>query len=113
MALAPWLGVAGVVGQGKDAKLPAEVVKILENADQIEVASVDPGNDKVGYKELGSTVVKDAAKRKQIREALNRSVAEGKDPAKCFEPRHINVRLIKLGFSLHASAVKGSDRRAP
>src|SRR5205823_2240638 len=83
VALAPWLGVAGVAGQGKDAKLPAEVVKILENADQIEVASVDPGNDKVGYKELGSTVVKDAAKRKQIREALNKSVAEGKDPAKC------------------------------
>ena len=39
VAPALWLGAARAAVQNDDAKLPAEVVKILENADQIEIRS--------------------------------------------------------------------------
>ena len=99
VVLAAWLTAPGAA-KGDEVKLPAEVLKILENAEQIEVVSVDPGNGKQDTKELGGTSVKDAAKRKQIREALYRSVAEGKEPAKCFEPRHI-IRATSGGKTVN------------
>jgi hypothetical protein len=83
----------------KGNKLPDEVVKILESAKQIEVASVDPGDGKQDAKELGSTTVKDD-KRKEVLKALYKSVADGGSPAKCFEPRHI-IRATSDGKSVN------------
>jgi hypothetical protein len=94
-----WPGVACSLAAGdKDKKLPDEVTKVLEAAAQIEVVSVDPGDGKNDRKELGSTIVKDA-KRKQVLDALYKSVARGGSPAKCFEPRHI-LRATSEGKSV-------------
>jgi hypothetical protein len=123
--LAGWLGADRSAAGGKDGKLPADVVKVLEAAEQIELSSVDPGDGKVDgeWKVLGKTVVKDAAQRKQVLEALGKSVAEGKSPAKCFEPRHIirassggkTVELV-ICFAcdrLHLTADKGGYKVVP
>ena len=45
---------------------------------------------------LGKVEIKDAAKRKEIIDALNVSKAEGRGVAKCFYPRH-GVRLVEGG----------------
>jgi hypothetical protein len=100
---------AGDPKTGAPKKLPEAVVKILEGADQLVLASVDPGDGKNFGKELGSIVIKDAAQRKQILAALYKSVAEGKGVAKCFEPRH-SISATKDGMTVEMVICFQCDR---
>jgi hypothetical protein len=90
------------------AKLPDQAIKVLESAEQLELVSVEPGDGKV-EKVLGSTVIKDAAKRREVLAALYKSVAEGKSPAKCFEPRHI-IRATSGGTTVEIVICFQCDR---
>ncbi len=109
LALAAWLGLARSEVGDKGGKLPEDVVKALEGAEVIEIESVEPIKDGNGWKSLGKTLVKDAAKRKEVREALYKSAAEGKSMAKCFEPRHI-VRASANGKSVELVICFQCDR---
>lgn len=87
-------------------KLPERSVKILENAEVLEVISIDPNapyeehRDNVcGYRPLGKTRVSDIATRRRIADALYKSVNEGAGSAFCFDPRHV-VRASAAGTSV-------------
>jgi hypothetical protein len=78
--------------------LPEKAAAILEKAERIELYSLEPEPDpKVtkdpktthfrGWMVLGKTVVKQAAARKSVTDAIDLSVGRGQ-VAKCFEPRH-------------------------
>jgi hypothetical protein len=100
------LFVYGIVGCSSDekgsafktSKLPSAAKSILENADQIELVSLDPGNSKrdesppkgdyFGWKELGRTVITDADIRAKVVSSVEKGIAEVGRPAKCFDPRH-------------------------
>ncbi len=74
-------------------KLPDKAKTVLDKAETIEVYSLDPGdnNDPKGFhgwKVLGKTAVKDAAKRTELLGALEQGLAESQGGAKCFIPRH-------------------------
>jgi hypothetical protein len=109
--VAVWLNLGCGEAGDKGGKLPEDVVKVLEAAEVIEIESIDPSVDKGagGWKSLGKTLVKDADTRKQVREALYKSAAEGKGLAKCFEPRHI-VRASANGKSVELVICFQCDR---
>jgi hypothetical protein len=91
------LGSAGCSGQ-KASKLPSAAKSILENADQIELLSIDPGHperdepppngDYYSWKVLGRTTIEDSDTRNSIVSAVERGIEEEGMPAKCFDPRH-------------------------
>jgi hypothetical protein len=89
------LGNAGCAGH-KSKPLPSNASSFLQEADQIELLSLDPkqsgeGDLKDGFhgwKVLGKTVIEKADTRKSVISALERGFAEGGNPKKCFFPRH-------------------------
>src|SRR5260370_11450786 len=98
--------VFGIAGGSSDEKgsamrkynLLTAAKSILENADQIELVSLDPGyskrdesppkGDYFGWKELGRTVITDADIREKVVSSVEKGIAEVGGPAKCFFPRH-------------------------
>jgi hypothetical protein len=94
--LALTVAVAIAVPAGAaDAKLPADIAEALAKAERFEVLSLDierlndpPPGAFHGYKVLGKATVKDDAVRKQVIGALEKAVADGESPRKCFWPRH-------------------------
>jgi hypothetical protein len=88
-------GNAGCTGQ-KSKPLPSNASSFLQEADQIELLSLDPrqsdnGSLKDGFhgwKVLGKTMIENADTKKSVISALERGFAEGSNPAKCFNPRH-------------------------
>jgi hypothetical protein len=75
--------------------LPAGALAILNQAKELELLSLDPGSEKEpvkngfhGYKVLGSTLIKEADRRKQLVQALTAGMAQKANPARCFSPRH-------------------------
>jgi hypothetical protein len=72
--------------------LPREVFKALTEGTDFGVLSLDPeGVFAVpvgGWKVLAQNFVQDAAVRKEVVEAVKKSVEEGKGSASCFNPRH-------------------------
>ena len=77
-----------------DNKMPEGALKVLQNATEFELYSIDfahPDKEKTGFhqmKVVGKTAVKDAATRKKLVAAFAKGM-EGKiDPARCFNPRH-------------------------
>lgn len=88
-------------------KLPADVVDILAKAEQLELYSLDPDDDLEKpppdafhrHRVLGKTVVSDEAVRKHVIAGLEKGVAQGTRPAKCFWPRH-GVRVTHNGKTL-------------
>jgi hypothetical protein len=91
--------VAGLAlaGPGDDpySKLPATVSALLDEADSVELLSIDPG-ERIsdpsagfhGWKVLGRTTLRNDAGRRAIVLAIQRGVGEADDAAGCFEPRH-------------------------
>jgi len=89
--------ILGSAGCGSKSKpLPSNVSSFLQEADQIELLSLDPkqsGNGDLedgfhGWKVLGKTAIDNADAKKSVISALERGYAEGSNPAKCFWPRH-------------------------
>lgn len=86
------------------AKLPARFAAVLDNADSVELYSIDPfvKFDKKdpatlhGWKVLGKTAVAEAATRQKLVAALKSSVEEGDlgKSAFCFIPRHA-LRVVR------------------
>ncbi|HVS36600.1 MAG TPA: hypothetical protein VMS17_13640, partial [Gemmataceae bacterium] len=82
----------------KFTHLPKEVQAVLEQADQLDVYSLQPPNPPKEkpqvkdvfheYKVLGKTTIKDAAVRKKLVEEIEKGVANGFGAAGCFNPRH-------------------------
>jgi hypothetical protein len=91
-----------------EAKLKEDYAMVLEDSEELEVFSIDPfhvGNKEAnkedtlrGYRVLGKTRVNDKGVRKQIANAIHRSVkdATGTYSAFCFDPRHV-VRASTAG----------------
>lgn len=83
-----------VSGRAEENKLPDQAKAILDKAPEFEYYSLEPSekpdkeNALHGWKILGKTTVKDAESRKKLLTALTKSIAEGKEGAKCFDPRH-------------------------
>ena len=71
-----------------DNKIPEEILTVLENAEEIELYSLDPTDDEANPKELGKTVIKNAEDRKKLVAEFKKGVEEGDAAAKCFDPRH-------------------------
>jgi hypothetical protein len=88
-------------------EVPAATKAILEKAEQIEVYSLWPANDKEKGKEffheypiLGKVVVKDAKTRKALIAAIEKGAKENEGvAANCFMPRH-GVRATAGGKTL-------------
>jgi hypothetical protein len=79
----------------KEKVIPAEMKVILEKAPSLELLSVNPERPKekptenvAGYAIFGKTEIKDEKMRKEILDALDKSVADGGPGARCFIPRH-------------------------
>ena len=72
--------------------LPREVLKALTEGTDFTVLSLDPeGVPAVpvgGWKVIAQNSVQDAAVRKEVVEAVKKSVDEGTGSASCFNPRH-------------------------
>src|SRR5260221_8734957 len=89
------------------AEVPADAKAILEKAEQIELLSLYPANDKEKSKEffhhypiLGKVVIKDEKTRKALIAALEKGAKENKGiAANCFMPRH-GVRATAGGKTL-------------
>lgn len=78
-------------------QLPDKVKLIIENASEIELYSLDPKSSAKspskdrgfhGWIVLGKTTLKDTSKKQQILDAIKKGVANGKQGARCFWPRH-------------------------
>ena len=70
-------------------------LRFLDKAAELELVAIDPGaeikagdHEFFGYKELGRTVIKEAATLEEVCLAVYRSADEGTTSAWCFEPRH-------------------------
>jgi hypothetical protein len=92
--------------EGIKTKLERNYVKILENAETLEVLSLSPDevagkNDRevYGYKLLGQIGVKDKGARRNLLSVIYQSVNEGTTSDWCFEPRHV-VRASAAGKSI-------------
>jgi hypothetical protein len=99
--------VAGLAsaGPGDDPydTLPATASALLDEAESLELLSLDPGGRTPdvasgfhGWKILGRTTLRDASGRKAIVAAIRRGVREADDASGCFEPRH-GLRATKGG----------------
>jgi hypothetical protein len=89
--------------EGIKTKLNSQCVKVLENAAEFEIVSIDPwakvgSKDATfrGYRLLGKTTVKDKRIRRQVADAIYDSVNQGTASALCFDPRHV-VRASVAG----------------
>jgi hypothetical protein len=88
-------------------EIPADAKAILDKAEQIELLSLYPANDKEKGKEffheypiLGKVVVKDEKTRKALVAALEKGAKENKGVgANCFIPRH-GIRATAGGKTL-------------
>jgi hypothetical protein len=73
-------------------EIPGSAKAALEKADQFELLSVDPAQNKGnfhGFRVLGRTQVKDADTRKKLVAAFEKGVEENDGGAgMCFNPRH-------------------------
>jgi hypothetical protein len=80
--------------RGIDTLLDSFCVKLLENADRLELVSLDPrtkdAGGLAGIRILSSVVVKDRAQRRAITASIYESVNEGTDSGDCIAsmPRH-------------------------
>lgn len=105
--IAPVLAVLLAFGVARGGEIPADAKAILEKAEQIEVLSLYPANDKEKGKEffheypiLGKVVVKDEKTRKALIEALEGGAKGNKGvAANCFIPRH-GIRATAGGKTL-------------
>lgn len=110
LLLAPLAVLLLVVGPttGEDKKkaddfkefqeLPKEAKAILDQAEQIELYSLDPTGGMLkkdvekdgfhGWKVLGKTKLADAKERKKVMTAIHKGIADSFGPAGCFHPRH-------------------------
>jgi hypothetical protein len=91
--------------------LPADVRELLEfldDADEFELASLDPEYDHRtpgakfwtdGWQVVGRTQIDDHQTRTKLINALLRGIEEGGKPVKCFEPRH-RIRAVRGGKSV-------------
>jgi hypothetical protein len=70
-----------------DNKIPEEIVTVLDNAEEIELYSLDP-KDIRKPKELGKTVIKNAEVRKKLVAEFKSGVEDSIGHALCFNPRH-------------------------
>jgi hypothetical protein len=87
-----WLMASPAWGQGKKKELPEEIQTALQKAPNITLYSVEPtrvkeGDNIQGWKVLGKTELKAEARKAVVKQLLD-SVAEGKEGARCFIPRH-------------------------
>ena len=98
-SIAAFVLIAGLApaGPAEDPyhKLPATVSALLDEAESIELLSIDPGERTSdpgsgfhGWKVLGRTTPSDDGGRKAIVAAIKRGIREADDAAGCFEPRH-------------------------
>ena len=73
-------------------KLPDDVIKALTEGKDFAVMSIDPdGIEAVptdAWKVLARNTIDNAAVRKEVVDAVKKSVEEGRSPAFCFHPRH-------------------------
>src|SRR5262249_10825875 len=82
----------------KFKQLPKEAKAVLEQAEQLELYSLDPTDGMLpkekekdgfhGWKVLGKTQIKEAETLKKVRAALDKGIAESEGVAACFRPRH-------------------------
>jgi hypothetical protein len=86
---------AGPAGSAdKDNKLPESVLKVLQNATEFELYSIDFAHEdkgKTGFhdlKSVGKTTVKDADTRKKLVAEFVKGLEGEITPARCFNPRH-------------------------
>lgn len=90
--------------EDKPNRLPADVLAVLEKAEELELWSLDPGTGQPeaadgfhGWKTLGKTTVKKAEIRKSLVASLQKGIAENEGRvAECFIPRH-GLRAIASG----------------
>lgn len=81
-------------GCSADNKLPESARKVLENATEFELYSIDfahPDKEKTGFHDLkvvGKTTVKDADVRKKLVAEFVKGLDGTPFPSKCFNPRH-------------------------
>jgi hypothetical protein len=92
----PW-----VKAYPEERKLPDKVWAILNEADQLELLSLDPDQEKEakdkfhGWNVLGKTGIKDKKAREGVVSAVSKGVKESDGTrANCFEPRH-GIRATK------------------
>jgi hypothetical protein len=95
----------GSVSASGGNKIPDNVQMVLDQADQIELLSLDPrvGKDKVkdgfhGMQILGKTALKDADTRKKILTALKKGIEEKKEP--------VGTAAFYLRYALRATHEK-------
>jgi hypothetical protein len=75
-------------------KVPPAVRSILEEAEHVELISIDPnslGKLKDGYygwKVIGKLEIKNAETRQSVIAAVERAISQGAPRAMCFVPRH-------------------------
>lgn len=103
-ALVGAFALAAAADDKPENKLPPAVVAALEKADELEVYSLDgeqPAKDGWhGFKVLGKTSAKGAEGHK-VGALVAKGVAEGKNGAKCFIPRHgVRVTHEKKTYDL-------------
>jgi hypothetical protein len=91
------LVLAGPTGRGDEpsGKLPGPASALLDEAEAIEILSIDPKgrpsrpeDDFHGWKVLGRTTLRDPGTRTRVVAASRRGVEEAGPAAGCFEPRH-------------------------
>jgi hypothetical protein len=106
-AIALIAGLAAA-GSGDDpfGALPATASALLDDAESVELLSIDPGQRTSdpgtgfhGWKVLGRTALTDADRRKAVVFAIRRGIRECDDASGCFEPRH-GLRATKGGKTL-------------
>jgi hypothetical protein len=77
-----------------DNKLSDNALKVLRNATEFELYSIDfahPVSGKTGFhdlKSVGKTTVKDAGTRKTLVSEFTKGMEGDIKPARCFNPRH-------------------------
>jgi hypothetical protein len=89
----------------KGSKLPSAARSILEQANQIELISLDPNRSEMGklkngyygWKVIGKNVIEHEEIRNSMISAVERAIAQGAPRAICFVPRH----------AIHASTYDG------
>jgi hypothetical protein len=121
-------------GRGDDsyAMLPPGVSVLLDEADSIELISIDPrerpakADDSFhGWKALGRAAVRDVADRRATVASLKQAIGETDNVSGCFEPRHglratrghrsvdlvicFSCRWIEVHFGGKTSSVCTSD----
>ncbi len=85
----------------KYRKLSEEAMAILDDADQLELISIDPNLEPTkatksfrGWSVLGQTRVDDKPTRARLIASLYKGISESQGVAGCFEPRH-GIRAVK------------------